>query len=187
MNNALDSKAVAYGMVAIIGIVAVYYIVKKLGSAAVSAVGSAASAVGTAVNPVSDQNLAYRGVNAVGASVSGDSSFSLGSWIYDLVHPAYDPNAVTPDANTPNTGGSTIATSPVTPSPAVLPYSYKQAVIDTPAILGTDALLTPNLYGSSGSWAESGVPGTAFGPSSPDYTAITPQLAAGQYPSLLLQ
>lgn len=51
------------------------------------ATGRAASAVGTAVNPTSDQNLAYRGVNAVGATVSGDPSFSLGSWAYDVAPP----------------------------------------------------------------------------------------------------
>lgn len=44
------------------------------------------SAVGTAINPTSDRNLAYRGVNAIGAAVSGRDSFSLGSWIYDLTH-----------------------------------------------------------------------------------------------------
>lgn len=39
-----------------------------------------------AVDPTSDNNLAYRGVNAVGSSITGDSSFSLGSWLYDLTH-----------------------------------------------------------------------------------------------------
>ncbi len=47
---------------------------------------AALGTVGQAVNPTSDQNLAYRGVNAVGAAISGRDSFSLGSWIYDLVH-----------------------------------------------------------------------------------------------------
>ena len=51
-----------------------------------SRIKRAAAAAATAVNPTSDQNLAYRGVNAVGAAISGRDSFSLGSWIYDLVH-----------------------------------------------------------------------------------------------------
>lgn len=53
-------------------------------------------AAGEAVNPTSDKNLAYRGVNAVGAAVTGDDSFSLGSWFYDLTHREYDPNADMP-------------------------------------------------------------------------------------------
>lgn len=48
----------------------------------------------TSLNPTSDQNLAYRGVNGVGAAVTGDQGFSLGSYIYDLFHDEYDPNAI---------------------------------------------------------------------------------------------
>lgn len=48
--------------------------------------GKGLRGVGTALNPTSDRNLAYRGVNAVGAAISGRDSFSLGSWIYDLTH-----------------------------------------------------------------------------------------------------
>lgn len=40
------------------------------------------------VNPVSDQNLAYTGVNKIGSAVTGDKDFSLGVWIYDKTHPA---------------------------------------------------------------------------------------------------
>lgn len=42
------------------------------------------AAVGTALNPASDRNLAYRGVNAVGSAVTGEPDFSLGSWLYDV-------------------------------------------------------------------------------------------------------
>jgi len=45
------------------------------------------------LNPASTDNLAYRGVNGLGAAISGDRSFSLGSAIYDATHRAYDPNA----------------------------------------------------------------------------------------------
>lgn len=43
--------------------------------------------VATAVNPTNPDNLAYRGVNAVGSRLTGDASFSLGSWVYDLINP----------------------------------------------------------------------------------------------------
>lgn len=49
------------------------------------------SSIGTAVNPASDQNLAYRGVNALGSSLTGDSHFTLGGWLYDLLNPAPPP------------------------------------------------------------------------------------------------
>lgn len=153
--GALNSKAVTYGVLAVVAIAAVYFLGKKL----LSAGAQAAGAVGNAVNPVNPNNIFYSGVNAVGASTSGDSSWTLGGWIYDLVHGAYDPNAAVPDVNTPNTGNATVS-NPVAPMPAVLPYSYKQSIIDVPALLGTDALLTPSAYGgSSGAWGESGVPG----------------------------
>lgn len=35
------------------------------------------------LNPASDKNLVYSGVNAVGAKVTGDDSFSLGGWLYE--------------------------------------------------------------------------------------------------------
>ncbi|GAC1677081.1 MAG: hypothetical protein NVS9B2_27890 [Steroidobacteraceae bacterium] len=47
----------------------------------------------TDLNPASDKNLAYRGVNGVGEALTGDKNFSLGGYIYDLFHKTYDPNA----------------------------------------------------------------------------------------------
>ena len=38
------------------------------------------------LNPVSDQNLAYRGVNGIGAALTGEEDFRLGRWIYDITH-----------------------------------------------------------------------------------------------------
>jgi hypothetical protein len=61
---------------------------------AARAARGAASAVGAAVNPVSDRNLAYRGVNAVGGAVSGEDSWSLGAWLGELVHGDKDREAV---------------------------------------------------------------------------------------------
>lgn len=39
------------------------------------------------INPASNQNLVYQGVNAVGGAVAGRSDWSLGSWVYDVTHP----------------------------------------------------------------------------------------------------
>ena len=71
---------------------------------------SAAAWVGDAAqffNPASDQNVIYGGVNTLGAKVTGDTSFSLGSWIYDLVND--DPLAPPKKTTLPieNTGGAT--------------------------------------------------------------------------------
>lgn len=74
------------------------YLLRQIGSMAGNALGGIADSlppldsVVDAVNPASDQNLAYRGVNAVGGAVSGDKNWSLGSWLYDATHPTYDPN-----------------------------------------------------------------------------------------------
>lgn len=48
----------------------------------------------TTLNPASDQNAAYRAVNAVGGAVTGEGDgFSLGSYIYDLFNDDPDPTA----------------------------------------------------------------------------------------------
>lgn len=96
MSNILNTKAAAYGAVVLVGGLILYFVAKKIAGAA----GDAAAAVGQAVDPTSDKNLAYRGVNAVGGALTGDDSFSLGGWFYDLTHDEYDPNAK-PTAATP--------------------------------------------------------------------------------------
>jgi hypothetical protein len=75
--DAAKPAATVAGVVVVVGLVWLMF---------GSRIKRAAAAAAEAVNPVSDQNLAYRGVNAVGAAISGRDSFSLGSWIYDLVH-----------------------------------------------------------------------------------------------------
>lgn len=47
----------------------------------------------TDFNPVSDQNLAYKGVNSFGQWVTEKKNWDLGIAIYDLFHDPYDPNA----------------------------------------------------------------------------------------------
>lgn len=87
----LNTKAVTVGVGIIVGGALLYWVANKVIDKATSAAG----AVGDAVNPTSDQNLAYRGVNAIGAAVSGDPSWSLGSWLYDVFNPP--PEAVRGD------------------------------------------------------------------------------------------
>jgi len=38
------------------------------------------------LNPTSDQNLAYRGVNGIGSALTGEEDFRLGRWIYKAIH-----------------------------------------------------------------------------------------------------
>lgn len=38
------------------------------------------------LNPASDQNLIYRGVNSLGEQISGQKGWSLGGWLYDVTH-----------------------------------------------------------------------------------------------------
>lgn len=44
-------------------------------------------AVSEDLNPASDRNLVYGAVNAVGGAIAGESDWSLGSAIYDWLHP----------------------------------------------------------------------------------------------------
>lgn len=63
-----------------------YFLGKKAARAAVSA----GDAIGEAVNPTSENNLIYKGLNAVGDTLddaSDNDSFSLGGWIYDIAYP----------------------------------------------------------------------------------------------------
>lgn len=68
--------------------VAGYVIYKAVGTAdaAGKAVSTAAATVGGWVNPTSDKNLAYSGVNAIGGAISGEKDWSLGGAIYDWTH-----------------------------------------------------------------------------------------------------
>ena len=69
-------------------------------------VPDAARAVGQAVNPLNENNLANRAFNAVTEAVTG-SSETLGSRLYTLLHPNYDKNYYVtpyPDFVDPYTG-----------------------------------------------------------------------------------
>ena len=86
---------------------------------AVGTVGTAVGNVGAAVNPLNPDNVFAGAVNKVGAAVSGNSGFSLGSWIYDLVHPTSTATSSTPAQPIPmdwGTGSGWDVTTAATPS-----------------------------------------------------------------------
>lgn len=60
------------------------FVLYRGGARVVQAAGDAANAI----NPLNDQNVFASSVDKVGAKLSGDSSWSLGTWIYDVTHPA---------------------------------------------------------------------------------------------------
>jgi len=79
--------AVSVGALAV-GFLAIYAS-KGLIDKTAKAVGNSVVAAGNAVNPASEKNLIYKGVNAIGDVFDdgGDNdSFSLGSWAYDWVN-----------------------------------------------------------------------------------------------------
>lgn len=76
--------------------------------------------IGPALDPTSDKNLAYSTVNAIGAAVTGDKSFSLGSRIYDWTHADDDPAAWKPgEYERIFGGGAANVPSSVSPTPII--------------------------------------------------------------------
>jgi hypothetical protein len=67
--------------------------------------GYAVEAVGQAVNPTSDQNLAYKGVICVGEALTGDQNFRLGSWWYDVVNDDPEEQTYKPPIERPDRQG----------------------------------------------------------------------------------
>jgi len=106
------------------------------------------------------------------ANPRGTGVTSTVSWLGNVVgqligSTAWDPSAAVGDRNTPNINPA-IVSNPVSPSTAVLPYSYKQATVDIPGLLGTDDLFTPS-SGSSGAYADDTDAGTGAGPTAYSY------------------
>lgn len=52
-----------------------------------AAVTDGVKQVAQKVNPVNPSNVVNSGVTAVGTAVTGDQSWSLGGWVYDVFHP----------------------------------------------------------------------------------------------------
>lgn len=113
----------------VVGIIA-YTLWQKKGS-----ITAAAGAVGTALNPVSDQNLAYKAANAVTQALTGDSGATLGTKLWELVNPgqAASDNAIT------------APTGPNVPTSKSLIDVFSTAVQgDTLADIGTLGLRPPH-------------------------------------------
>lgn len=93
------NTGIAYAIAIVAAGAVLYWLSKK----AVAGVGEAAAAVGTAVNPTSQDNIANRAVEAVGSAVTGDSHWTLGGAIYDWMHAdGYE------DPNSPNFGNTSL-------------------------------------------------------------------------------
>lgn len=71
---------VGLAAVAAVGVGALWLYSKR------GAVAQAAGAAVDAVNPASSTNIVNRGVTAAGAAISGDDSWTLGGWLYDVTH-----------------------------------------------------------------------------------------------------
>lgn len=64
------------------------YIIEKQVAAGVSAAASATgNFVATKLNPASDQNVIYTGVNSLIGDVTGNPNFNLGGALYNWTHP----------------------------------------------------------------------------------------------------
>lgn len=81
-NLRIDGTMILTGA-AIVAAIGVTYLVKKKGAAVVE---GTKKVVTEGLNPASTENYAYRGVNAMGEYVTGDSDWNLGSKIYESVH-----------------------------------------------------------------------------------------------------
>lgn len=78
-------------------------VVLVLGYLAVKKTAETLDKVGEAFNPFNSQNIFYRGTNEVGAVITGDDSFNLGSWMWDALHP--NESAGTTSIKLPTSGG----------------------------------------------------------------------------------
>lgn len=73
-----------------VGVVLAYWAAKKTADAVGDAIDGVENAVGSVVekiNPFSNKNIIYSGVNEIGAVITQNDDFSLGVWLYDQLHP----------------------------------------------------------------------------------------------------
>lgn len=81
----------------IVAAVGVAGLLAYLGIKKAAAAGSdVAKKVAAAADVTSDKNIVYSGVSKVGAAVTGDSDWSLGTWLYNITHKDVDLTAPTP-------------------------------------------------------------------------------------------
>lgn len=87
----LEENLILVGIgVGLVALVAVFFAGKK-------ALAVAATAA-NAVNPLNHDNVIASGVNNLGATITGDTSFTLGGALYDLTHSDPTKPAPKPDA-----------------------------------------------------------------------------------------
>lgn len=88
-------KPATVAILAGVGALAAIYLIKSAASAAKDGAAEVVGAVGQAINPTSDKNVVYSGINAVGNVLAtdptspgrnADGSWTLGGWIYDMTH-----------------------------------------------------------------------------------------------------
>lgn len=73
--------------IAVLGVaLAAVYLLSKAKDVVSDVASDAWDVASTKLNPVSDQNVAYQGVNSIGAWLSGNNKFDLGSSVYDVTH-----------------------------------------------------------------------------------------------------
>lgn len=140
VTTATGSVAASAKEVVIVGaagvglIVLLYWLAKREIKAGVGAVAdgvvSTAKAVGTAVNPLDQKNIANKAVNATVQAVTMEKDATLGTKLFDWLNPewaAYDPNKETPK-EPPKGFASSVITSATKASPAGAIVSTFEAV-----------------------------------------------------------
>lgn len=80
----VNKNTVIWGLA---GIAGAYVLGKVIVKDAADEVGAVAADVGNAINPTNRNNIFYRGVNSIGAALTGKDDFNLGVWTYDILHP----------------------------------------------------------------------------------------------------
>ena len=86
---AIDTTAlleIAIGGAVIFGLL--YYVKRQSSQAVDSFTSKVGQTVSTTLNPASPENFIYKGVNAAGSAMTGESNFDLGGWVYDVFHPS---------------------------------------------------------------------------------------------------
>lgn len=131
----LSAKQIlAFGGVAIAGFVV--FVIVKIGRAAPGAVAAAAGEVGGFFNPLDQRNAINRGLNAIGDAIDDaedNESFSIGSFIFDLFNPEFDPNAPITDQDGATRAAQNTSFRPQIPAPPPLKPA-RIVLVTTPII-----------------------------------------------------
>lgn len=81
-------KPAIVAILAGVGAIAAIYLITRGARAASDTAGQIITTAGRAIDPTSPDNLAYRGVNAVGGILTQQGSdFSLGVWLWEKLNP----------------------------------------------------------------------------------------------------